>query len=158
MSLRQKCIWFFWSLFRLCPMVFPGNAGNESSPALPQHFFDCPVNVCQQNSKEHQIFNSWFSVEFTLSLLLFLNSPPTALIQPWRHQMLGSCRGLGNTFLCDPSQHISERIHVTGVWSELQMVRTNPLQCWGIQLSNSSKELMYQTWQCTSLFLWSYPS
>ena len=58
-------------------------------------------------------------MESTLSLLLFLNSPLAVVFQPWRHQTLRSCKGLRNSFLCDSSQHLSESIHVTDVWSEL---------------------------------------
>ena len=55
------------------------------------------------------------------NLLSFLNSPPSYVIQPWRYKIFGSYRGLRNSFLCDPSQHISEGMHVTDVWSELLM-------------------------------------
>ena len=55
------------------------------------------------------------------SLLSFLNSPLAVISQPWSHQTLGNCKGLRNSFHCDPPQHFSEGVYVTHGQRELLM-------------------------------------
>ena len=71
------------------------NTRNELSSALPPCFTDYSVSMST-------IFSSRSPVKYTLSFLLFLNSPSTAVIKQ---------------YCCDQFQHLSEGINVTDVWS-----------------------------------------
>ena len=88
--------------------------------------FESSASASTQNSKDGQIFSSRPPVESMLSLLLFLNSPPTAVIQPWRCQMLGSCREVFGTVFSVIHLRISASL-MSGVNSLWHRVRKVPL-------------------------------